>query len=253
MLAKTVDALKADKAKALDAINKGADGFLDRDLYPYCFNISDGTIVASGSPAARSNIGKDERTIKDVTGKPFGAELFNAAQKPEGEITEVEYSFPKPNDPARSESCLRHPRWRPGLRVRLLQKRASLTLLYAGCARFSLSVSGTPSVRSSLSVPAAYSLFGGFGGNRSLYFCESSRNCSRLSANSKLRATMRQFRAINSLSTRRAGSVALAARSSASAARLSASAMCSPSRWSTTRFPPIIHSSMQPCTPESSV
>jgi hypothetical protein len=39
-------------------------GFLDRDLYPYCFNANDGTIVASASPAARVNIGKDERTIR---------------------------------------------------------------------------------------------------------------------------------------------------------------------------------------------
>jgi hypothetical protein len=99
MLMKAVAAVKADKTKAIDMINKGEGGFLDRDLYPFCFNAADGTIVAVASPAAKANIGKDERTIKDVTGKAFGLELYNAAQKPEGEITEVEYTFPKPNDP----------------------------------------------------------------------------------------------------------------------------------------------------------
>jgi hypothetical protein len=42
MLAKAVAAVKTDKAKALDMFNKGEGGFLDRDLYPFCFNISDG-------------------------------------------------------------------------------------------------------------------------------------------------------------------------------------------------------------------
>ena len=42
MLEKAVAAVKADKAKALGMFNKSEDGFLDRDLYPFCFNISDG-------------------------------------------------------------------------------------------------------------------------------------------------------------------------------------------------------------------
>jgi hypothetical protein len=36
MLTKAVAALKADKAKTLDMINKGEGGFLDRDLYVFC-------------------------------------------------------------------------------------------------------------------------------------------------------------------------------------------------------------------------
>ena len=47
MLEKAVAAVKADKAKALDMFNKGEGGFLDRDLYPFCSNISDGKVVAS--------------------------------------------------------------------------------------------------------------------------------------------------------------------------------------------------------------
>jgi hypothetical protein len=96
MLVKAVAAVKADKTKALDLFNKGEGGFLDRDLYPFCFNAGDGTVVAIANPNAKQNIGKDERTIKDSTGKAFGLEFYNAAQKPEGQITEVSYTFPKP-------------------------------------------------------------------------------------------------------------------------------------------------------------
>jgi len=34
--------------------------------------------------------------VKDSTGKAYGLELLAAAQKPEGQITEVSYMFPKP-------------------------------------------------------------------------------------------------------------------------------------------------------------
>jgi hypothetical protein len=96
MLTKAVAAVKADKTKALDMFNKGESGFLDRDLYPFCFNAGDGKVVAIGNPNRKQDIGQDERTIKDSTGKAFGLEFFNAAQKPEGQITEVSYTFPKP-------------------------------------------------------------------------------------------------------------------------------------------------------------
>jgi hypothetical protein len=41
MLLKVVAAVKADKAKALNMFNKGEGGFIDRDLYPFCSNISE--------------------------------------------------------------------------------------------------------------------------------------------------------------------------------------------------------------------
>ena len=50
MLAKAVAAVQADKTKALDMFNKGEGGFLDRDLYPFCFNTSDGKIVSHCQP-----------------------------------------------------------------------------------------------------------------------------------------------------------------------------------------------------------
>ena len=71
MLLKTVAAIKADKAKTIDLINKGEGGFLDRDLYPFCSNISDGKNVALGNPNAKQLLGVDVRTTKDVNGKAF--------------------------------------------------------------------------------------------------------------------------------------------------------------------------------------
>lgn len=96
MLLKAVAAVKANKAKALDEFNKGESGFLEGDLYVFCANAADGKIVALANPNAKQLIGKDQRTLKDPTGKPFGEELYAAAQKPEGQITEVAYMFPRP-------------------------------------------------------------------------------------------------------------------------------------------------------------
>jgi hypothetical protein len=84
MLLKAVSALKADKAKTLDLINKGEGGFLDRDLYVFCDGVNDGKNVAIGNPNAKQVLGTDVRTLKDSTGKAFGEELFAAGQKPEG-------------------------------------------------------------------------------------------------------------------------------------------------------------------------
>jgi len=100
MLEKAVTAVKADKVKALDMFNKGEGGFKDRDLYPFCSNVSDGKVLAVGNPQAKQFIGTDGRTLKDVTGKAYGQEMFDAAQKPEGTITEVNYMFARPGDPA---------------------------------------------------------------------------------------------------------------------------------------------------------
>ena len=96
MLVKAVAAVKADKAKALDMFNKGEGGFLDRDLYVFCFNITDGKEVAVGNPNAKHLLDQDGRTYKDATGKAFGLEQLAAAQNPEGQFTEVHYMFPKP-------------------------------------------------------------------------------------------------------------------------------------------------------------
>ncbi len=94
MLAKTVSALKADKTKILDEINKGEGGFLEGDIYPFCFSMSDGKLLAVANPNAKANLGQDVRTIKDSTGKAFGGEIYAGAK--EGQTAEVSYMFPKP-------------------------------------------------------------------------------------------------------------------------------------------------------------
>ncbi|MBV8091023.1 MAG: cache domain-containing protein [Alphaproteobacteria bacterium] len=96
MLMRAVAAVKADKAKALDEFNKGTGGFLQGDLYVFCAQASDGKIVALANPNAKQLIGTDQRNLKDPTGKEYGKELYAAAQKPEGQITEVNYMFPRP-------------------------------------------------------------------------------------------------------------------------------------------------------------
>jgi len=90
MLEKAAAAVKADKAKAIAMFNSGEGGFKDRDLYPFCFNVSDGVVTA----APASVRGKDVRTLKDPTGKAFGEAIYNAAK--EGTLTEVAYMFPRP-------------------------------------------------------------------------------------------------------------------------------------------------------------
>ena len=91
-------AVKADKTKALDQFNNGQGGFLDRDLYVFCANVSDAKLVALGNPNAKQLIGTDARTLKDANGMAYGQALFNAGQKPEGQVTEVSgYLFPSPS------------------------------------------------------------------------------------------------------------------------------------------------------------
>jgi len=96
MLMKAIAAVKADKAKALDMFNSGEGGFPDRDLYVFCANASDGTIVAIGNPNLKQALGTDIRAAQNWTGPAFGAEIYAAIQKPEGQITEVNYMASKP-------------------------------------------------------------------------------------------------------------------------------------------------------------
>jgi hypothetical protein len=96
MLMKAVAAVRVDEAKALDMFNKGEGGFRDRDLYVFCVSTSDATIVATGNPNLKEALGTDMRAAENSTGEPFGAEMYAAIQKPEGQITEVSYMSPKP-------------------------------------------------------------------------------------------------------------------------------------------------------------
>jgi hypothetical protein len=96
MLMKAVTAVRADEAKALDMFNTGEGGFRDRDLYVFCANVNDGTLVAIGNPNLKPALGMDVRAGHNSTGKAFGQEIYAAMQKPEGQISEVSYVGPTP-------------------------------------------------------------------------------------------------------------------------------------------------------------
>ena len=66
---KALAAVKADEAKALEMFNKGEGGFRDRDLYVFCANVNDGTIVATGNPNLKEALGTDIRAAQNSTGK----------------------------------------------------------------------------------------------------------------------------------------------------------------------------------------
>src|SRR5215469_18453263 len=101
MLTKAVAAVKADKTKALDMFNKGEGGFHDGNLYVSCFNVSDGKMIATGSPNLKKHLGEDARTFKDEYGTPL---KFDAvAQKPDGDITAMDVQIPKPGATDKAE------------------------------------------------------------------------------------------------------------------------------------------------------
>jgi signal transduction histidine kinase len=103
MLDRAVAELKSNEAAALAKFNdKDNKQFRDRDLYVFCFNVSDGKFTAHPNP----NItGVDVRTLK-VKDDPVGQRLFD--QVKEGTVTTVDYNFPKPGttEPVPKESYI---------------------------------------------------------------------------------------------------------------------------------------------------
>ena len=85
MLARVVVVVQQDERAAMQKFSAGTDGFRDGNIYPFCFRLSDG-VVMTGQTA-----GSDIRTFPGV-----GAQLFEAGQKPEGEVTEIRYLGKKP-------------------------------------------------------------------------------------------------------------------------------------------------------------
>ena len=102
MLDKATAALKAGEAAAIAKFNDKAGGFRDRDLYVFCYNVSDGKFTAHPNPAL---MGTDIRALK-VKDDPLGQKIFDATK--EGAVTSVNYNFPKPGttDPVPKESFL---------------------------------------------------------------------------------------------------------------------------------------------------
>ena len=103
MLDRAVAELKSNEAAALAKFNdKENKQFRDRDLYVFCFNVSDGKFTAHPNPTI---MGTDVRALK-VKDDPLGQRLFD--QVKEGAVTTVDYNFPKPGttEPVPKESYI---------------------------------------------------------------------------------------------------------------------------------------------------
>jgi signal transduction histidine kinase len=90
MLEKAVAALQADQAAALAMFTSGEGGFKDRDLYVFCGG-PDGNFTAHPKL-----VGKSLKDLKDKSGKAIGEEMYANAK--EGEVVEVVYMWPRPNE-----------------------------------------------------------------------------------------------------------------------------------------------------------
>jgi single cache domain-containing protein len=101
MLDRAITELKANEAAAVAKFNdKDNKQFRDRDLYVFCYNMSDGKFTAHPNPAL---MGTDVRALR-VGNDPLGQRIFDQI-KP-GTVSTVSYSFPKPGttEPAPKES-----------------------------------------------------------------------------------------------------------------------------------------------------
>jgi len=94
MLEKAVAELKANETKALADFNdKSNKEFHDRDLYVFCYDMTNGKFTAHPNPAL---MGTDVRNLK-IKDDPLGQRIFDAIKNaPAGSIVTVDYVFPKP-------------------------------------------------------------------------------------------------------------------------------------------------------------
>jgi signal transduction histidine kinase len=89
MLDKATSAVKSNKMGALESMRKGEAGAVDRDLYVFCANASDGAFTVHPTL-----MGKNLRDVKDKNGKALGEEMLKVAK--EGSYDAVTYYWPRP-------------------------------------------------------------------------------------------------------------------------------------------------------------
>jgi len=94
MLDRAISALKSNEATALSEFNDPNNKqFHERDLYVFCYDISDGKITAYESPAL---LNIDVRTLA-LQDDPIGKRAYDAIENArEGSIVTIDYKFPKP-------------------------------------------------------------------------------------------------------------------------------------------------------------
>ena len=94
MFDRAVAALKAGEGPALVAFNdKGNKDYHDRDLYVFCYDMSDGKFTAHPNDKL---MGTDVRALK-AGDDPLGQRIFDTIKNaPEATVGTVDYKFPKP-------------------------------------------------------------------------------------------------------------------------------------------------------------
>jgi hypothetical protein len=94
MLDRAINALKTNESTALDEFNDPNNKqFHERDLYVFCYDMSDGKITAYESPAL---LNVDIRTLA-LKDDPVGKRVYEALQRAqEGSIITIDYKLPKP-------------------------------------------------------------------------------------------------------------------------------------------------------------
>jgi signal transduction histidine kinase len=103
MLDKAATALKANEATALAGFNdKNNKDFHDRDLYVFCYDMTNGHFTAHPNPAL---MGTDVRALK-VKDDPLGQKIFDTVKSSGTNVGTVDYNFPKPGttDPVPKQS-----------------------------------------------------------------------------------------------------------------------------------------------------
>ena len=103
MLDKAVTALKANEASALAGFNdKSNKDFHDRDLYVFCYDMTNGHFTAHPNAAL---MGTDVRALR-VKDDPLGQKIFDTVKASSGTVGTVDYKFPKPGttDPVPKQS-----------------------------------------------------------------------------------------------------------------------------------------------------
>src|SRR6516165_6400141 len=108
MFDRAIATLKANEAAALAAFNdKNNKDYHDRDLYVFCYHMSDGIFTAHVNPAL---MGTDTRNIK-VGDDSVGQRIYDTIKNaPEGTVSTVAYKFQKPGatEPSPKESYVTH-------------------------------------------------------------------------------------------------------------------------------------------------
>jgi cytochrome c len=94
MLDRAIAALKSNEHTALSAFNdQNNKQFHDRDLYVFCFNMSDGKVTSYSAPFL---IGADVRTLTLVN-DPIGQRAYDTVRNAtEGKVAVLQYKMPKP-------------------------------------------------------------------------------------------------------------------------------------------------------------